>query len=74
MKVVRCDEHDLQAIEAIHQRSPLQLPILLTRYREEMGPAIVDPRRLRGQFLTMVERLFPEDVDEAEKGLGERRR
>jgi hypothetical protein len=39
-----------------------------------MGAAIIDPRRLRGQFLTMVERLFPEDVDEAEKGLGKRRR
>jgi hypothetical protein len=69
MKVVRCDEHDLQAIEAIHQRSPLQLPLLLTRYREEMGPAIVDPRRLRGQFLTMVERLFPESVDGVERVL-----
>jgi hypothetical protein len=74
MKVLRGDENDLQAIEAIHQRSPLELSILLTRYREEMGAAIIDPRRLRGQFLTMVERLFPEDVDEAEKGLGKRRR
>jgi len=74
MKVLRGDEHDLQAIEAIHQRSPLELPILVTRYREEMGAAIIDPRRLRGQFLTMVERLFPEDVDEAEKRLGARRR
>ena len=70
MKVLRGDEHDLQAIEAIHQRSPLELAILVRRYREEMGATIVDPRRLRGQFLTLVERLFPEFVDETEKRLG----
>ena len=33
MKVLRGDEHDLQAIEAIHQRSPLDLSILVERTR-----------------------------------------
>jgi len=74
MKVLRGDEHDLQAIEAIHQRSPLELPILVKRYREEMSATIIDPGRLRGQFLTMVERLFPEGVDEVARRLGARRR
>jgi len=74
MKVLRGDEHDLEAVEAIHQRSPLDLSILVKRYREEMGATIIDPRRLRGQFLTMVERLFPEDVDRVEKRLGPRSR
>jgi hypothetical protein len=74
MKVLRGDEHDLQAIEAIHHRSPLELSILLKRYQEEMGATIIAPRRLRGQFLTMVERLFPEDLGETERRLGARRR
>jgi hypothetical protein len=74
MKVLRGDEHDLQAIEAIHQRSPLELSILLKRYQDEMSGAIVDPARLRGQVLTMVERLFPSDLDSAERQLGRRKR
>ena len=69
MKVVRGDEHDLQAIVAIHQRSPLDLGILLDRYEGEMGAAIVDPRRLKGHVLTMVERLYPEQVGIVEKRL-----
>ena len=74
MKVLRGDEHDLQAIEAIHQRSPLDLSILVKRYQDEMSATIIDPGRLRGQFLTMVERLFPSDLDSAERQLGRRRR
>jgi hypothetical protein len=74
MKVVRGDEHDLQAVEAIHRRSPLELSILVRRYREEMSATIIDPGRLRGQFLTMVERLFPEDVNETARRLGARRK
>jgi hypothetical protein len=72
MKVLRGDEHDLQAMEAVHRRSPLRFSILLKRYEEEMSATIVDPRRLRGQFLTMVERLFPEGLEEAERRLGVR--
>jgi hypothetical protein len=74
MKILRGDEHDLQAIEAIHQRSPLDISILLKRYQEEMSGTIIDPARLRGQVLTMVERLFPSDVDGVEKTLDGRRR
>ena len=69
MKALRGDEHDLQAIEAIHQRAPLDLGILLDRYQGEMGAAIIDPRRLKGHVLTMVERLFPEQLDMVEKRL-----
>jgi hypothetical protein len=69
MKVLRGDEHDLQAIEAIHQRSPLDLGVLLDRYQGEMGAAIIDARRLKGHVLTMVERLFPEQLGAVEKRL-----
>ncbi len=72
MKVVRGDEHDLQAIEAIHRRTPMDLGILLKRYQDEMGAAIIDPRRLKGHFLTMVERLFPGHLDGVERRLGKR--
>jgi hypothetical protein len=44
--------------------------ILLKRYQEEMTGTIIDPARLRGQVLTMVERLFPSDLDSAERQLG----
>ena len=39
-----------------------------------MRATIIDQGRLRGQFLTMVERLFPGDLAEAEKRLSARRR
>lgn len=74
MKVLRGDEHDLQAIEAIHQRSPLDLSILVERFRHEMGATIIAPGRLKGQFLTMIERLFPTDLDEIERRLRARER
>ena len=35
-----------------------------------MESAIIDPRRLKGHVLTMVERLFPEQLDLVEKRLG----
>ena len=69
MKVLRCDEHDLQAIEAMHRRSPLDASVLVTRYQEEMNSAIIDPRRLRAQFLVAIERLFPGQVDAVERRL-----
>lgn len=69
MKVLRCDEHDLQAVEAIHRHSKLDLPTLVTRYREEMGSTVVEPRRLRAQFLVAIERLFPDRVDEVARSL-----
>mgnify|MGYP003561682257 CR=1 FL=1 len=53
---------------------PLDLSILLKRYQEEMSGAIIDPARLRGQVLTMIERLFPSDLDSTERRLGRGKR
>jgi len=39
-----------------------------------MSATIIDPARLRGQVLTMIERLFPAELDTVEKQLGGRRR
>ena len=41
---------------------PFDLSILLKRYEEEMDHVVIDPRRLRGNFLALVEELFPEAV------------
>ncbi len=72
MKVLRGDEHDLQAIEAIHRQSPLELSILVARYSEEMGSTIIEPRRLRAQFLVAIERLFPAQAEDVARRLERR--
>ena len=69
MKVLRGDEHDLQAIEAIHRHSPLELPVLVARYRDEMGSTVIEPRRLEAQFLVAIERIFPARVEEVARQL-----
>lgn len=72
MKTVRGYEHDLEAMEAIHRRSPLELQVLLTRYEEEMGAVVIPPSRLRSSFLTMVERLFPDEIADVAERLSSR--
>lgn len=62
MKTVRGDQADFAKLQAIHDRKPFDLPVLLRRYEEEMGHVVIDPRRLRGNFLALVESLFPEAV------------
>jgi hypothetical protein len=69
MKTVRAYEHDLETIEAIHRMSPLDLDTLVERYEKEMGAIIGDPARLRGNFLAVIERLFPEQVGGIERRL-----
>lgn len=73
MKVIQCDEQDLETITAMHRRSPLDVDVFVERYREEMGAAVIDPVRLRSQFLVMIERLFPGAADVVSKRLGRRR-
>jgi hypothetical protein len=53
----------------MHDRKPFELSVLLRRYEEEMGHVVIDPRRLRGNFLALVESLFPEAVPLVEKAL-----
>jgi hypothetical protein len=72
MKIVRGYEHDLEAIEAIHRRFPLELETLLNRYEEEMGAVVISPLRLKGNFLTMIERLFPNQLEAASERLSGR--
>lgn len=60
MKTVRGDLADFEKLRAVHQKTPFDLSVLLQRYEEEMGHVVIDPRRLRGNFLGLVEELFPE--------------
>jgi len=71
MKALRADEHDLAAIEEIHQNSPLDLETLVGRFKDEMAQAIGDPRTKRANFLAVVERLFPESVEVVAEDLPE---
>jgi hypothetical protein len=68
MKAVRCYEHDLAAIVEIHGYAPLDLALLVQRFRDEMTP-IGEPGRIRRNFLVVVETLFPERVDQVEREL-----
>jgi hypothetical protein len=68
MKAMRAYEHDLQAIVKIHAHSPLDLDTLVGRSQDEMTP-IGDPARIRGNVLSVVERLFPDRVEDVERRL-----
>ena len=69
MKTLRGDQADFAKLQAIHDRKPFDLAVLLRRYEEEMGHVVIDPRRLRRNFLALVESLFPEAVPLVEKAL-----
>jgi hypothetical protein len=69
MKTVRGDQADFAKLQAIHDRTPFDLSVLLRRYEEEMGHVVIHPRRLKGNFLALVESLFPETATLVEKAL-----
>jgi hypothetical protein len=69
MKTIRGDQADFAKLQAIHNRKPFVLSVLLKRYQEEMGHVIIDPRRLRWNFLALVESLFPEAATLVENAL-----
>ncbi len=69
MKTVRGDQADFAKLQAMHHRKPFDLSVLLRRYEQGMGHVVIDPRRLRGNFLALVESLFPEAVPLVEKAL-----
>jgi hypothetical protein len=70
MKTVRGDEHDLQAADAIHRADPLDVDVLVRRFEDEMGAVIGDRRMLELNFLTLIERLFPERLEDVSTRIG----
>jgi hypothetical protein len=69
MKTVRGDQADFAKLQAIHQRMPFDLSVLLERYQQEMGHVVIEPRRLRANFLALVEGLFPEAATLVEQAI-----
>ena len=69
MKTVRGDQADFAKLQAIHDRTPFDLTVLIRRYEEDMGHVVIDPRRLRGNFLALVPSLFPDAVTLVQKAL-----
>lgn len=60
-KAVRGNEHDLAAIEKLHEVKPLVFEILVSRYLDEMGHAVGNfDDRLDPNFVLMIQRLFGE--------------
>ena len=57
-KAVRGYENDLNAIEKLHQVSPLDLGTLVGRWIGEMGHTIGERGRLDQNFVAMIERLY----------------
>lgn len=68
MKAIRGYEHDLEAALQMHAHSPLDLETLVGRFQDEMTP-IGDPVRIRGNFLHLVDSLFPEAADDVARRL-----
>jgi hypothetical protein len=63
------------AVSVAHETTGLRLPlrqssVAVRRFQTEMGAVIGSPARLRGNFLTMVERVFPGELDATEQRLG----
>lgn len=59
-KIVRGVEHDMQQLEEIHKNTGFDFETLVDRFRTEMGTVVGDPRRIRLNFLELIERLFGE--------------
>jgi hypothetical protein len=74
MKTIRGDEADLLVAAALHQSRPLELDTLVQRYVHEMGSVVIEPTRLRGNFLALIDRLFPRDVETVRRRLPSGRR
>jgi hypothetical protein len=68
MKMLRADQHDLDAIAEIHRNSPVDLDVLIQRFENEMDP-VGSPAMIRLNFLALIETLFPDEVDAVSKRL-----
>lgn len=74
-KAVRGNEHELAAIEKLHEVKPLDFETLVARYLDEMGHAVGNfGDRLDPNFVLMIQRLFSEiAAEDAEDQLSRHR-
>jgi hypothetical protein len=69
MKIMRASPRDIVMVEDLHREHPLDYEVLMRRYDEEMSSVIGAPSRLQMHMMRLIERLFPEKVQEAERRL-----
>ena len=74
MKTVRGQENDFQVAEEIHRHNPLEANVLIDRWIDEMSQAVGDPRRLDGNLLVLIDRLFGDEHYSAAKSRLDARR
>lgn len=68
MKVIRGVEHDLETIRDLIKANQVKPNVLIDRFKNEMGPVVGDPRRLKQNFLAMLEENYPDlDLQEISK-------
>jgi hypothetical protein len=65
MKTLRGYQHDIEVIEQIHRRQALVFEVLRSRWKNEMGHAVSDPRRINLNFVEVVDHLFGRERAEA---------
>ena len=65
MKMLRGYAHDIEHIVEIHQNVGLKLEILVERYHTEMGHTMGSRKRIKGNFLAVIESVFGHAVAEA---------
>lgn len=70
MKLVRGAEHDIEAIELLHSRHPLDPDLLLVRFHETL--IIGSPAMFKAGYLVLVESLFGRAVADAHERALER--
>lgn len=59
-KIMRWSPGDEDHVRRLHARRPLDLDLLIDRYRTEMTHVVGDPRRIRSHFLDCIDTLFGE--------------
>ncbi len=64
-KIMRAAQHDLQQLTELHGVTPLELPVLVNRYKEEMDHVIGQSAVIRLQFLLLLEALWGVSVADA---------
>jgi hypothetical protein len=61
-KMIRGDEHDLEAIESIHEQHRLSEKTLVKRFEEELrGIVVGDPRNINLNMVQLVKVLYGEE-------------
>jgi Nucleotidyltransferase of unknown function (DUF6036) len=64
MKTVRAAQHDLEVIEEIAKKNPVDAMTLMKRFETEMGHVMVNETRLRINFSAVLARCFGDEVAE----------